>query len=122
MPLVQAVTPYGAWVTGRKRHQGDSREALQPIKASDGWVKINPLARWTKQDVFRFIAQRGLPKHPLLEQGYLSIGCQPCTRPVSPGEYERDGRWAGLTKAECRIHAFETPPAEPSAASAAVPD
>ena len=93
----------------------------QPIEAPDSRVKNNPLARWTKQDVFRFIAQRGLPKHPLLEQGYLSIGCQPCTRPVSPLEDERDGRWAGLNTAECGIHTFETPPAEASAAPAAVP-
>jgi phosphoadenosine phosphosulfate reductase len=104
VPLVQAVTPYGAWVTGRKRYQTDGRAALQAVEASDGWVKINPLASWTKQDVFRLIAERGLPKHPLLAQGYLSIGCQPCTRPVSPLEDERDGRWAGQEKTECGIH------------------
>lgn len=108
VPLVQAVTPYGAWITGRKRYQGGQRGELQPIEASDGWVKVNPLARWTKQDVFRFIASRGLPKHPLLEQGYLSIGCRPCTRPVDPlEEDERDGRWAGTGKTECGIHTFE---------------
>ena len=108
VPLVQAVTPYGAWITGRKRYQGGLRGELQPIEASDGWVKVNPLARWTKQDVFRFIASRALPKHPLLEQGYLSIGCRPCTRPVDPlEEDERDGRWAGTGKTECGIHTFE---------------
>jgi phosphoadenosine phosphosulfate reductase len=106
VPLVQAVTPYAAWVTGRKRYQGATRGELQPIEASDGWVKVNPLARWSKQDVFRFIASRGLPKHPLLEQGYLSIGCRPCTRPVEPLEDERDGRWAGQDKTECGIHTF----------------
>lgn len=107
VPLVQAVTPYGAWITGRKRYQGGLRGELQPIEASDGWVKVNPLARWTRQDVFRFIARRGLPKHPLLEQGYMSIGCRPCTRPVEPLEDERDGRWAGTGKTECGIHTFE---------------
>lgn len=109
VPLVQAVTPYGAWVTGRKRYQGDGRSALAPIEASDGWVKINPLASWTKQDVFGLIAERGLPKHPLLKQGYLSIGCQPCTRPVTALEDERDGRWAGQDKTECGIHTLERP-------------
>ena len=104
VPLVQAVTPYGAWVTGRKRYQGAVRGELQPIEASDGWVKVNPLARWTRQDVFRFIAARGLPKHPLLAEGYLSIGCQPCTRPVEELEDARDGRWAGQDKTECGIH------------------
>jgi len=111
VPLVQAVTPFGAWITGRKRYQGGVREELQPIEASDGWVKVNPLARWTRQDVFRFIARRGLPKHPLLEQGYMSIGCQPCTRPVDPLEDERDGRWAGTGKTECGIHTLESGPA-----------
>lgn len=114
VPLVQAVTPYGAWITGRKRYQGGLRDTLQPIEASDGWVKINPLAAWTKQDVFRLIAQRGLPRHPLLAQGYLSIGCQPCTRPVEALEDERDGRWAGTDKIECGIHTLESP-AEPPA-------
>ena len=109
VPLVQAVTPFSAWVTGRKRYQGDGRRALAPIEASDGWVKINPLAAWTKQDVFGLIARRGLPKHPLLAQGYLSIGCQPCTRPVTALEDERDGRWAGQDKTECGIHTLERP-------------
>ncbi len=67
-------------------------------------MKINPLASWTKQDVFGLIAGRELPKHPLLSQGYLSIGCQPCTRPVGALEDERDGRWAGMDKTECGIH------------------
>jgi phosphoadenosine phosphosulfate reductase len=109
VPLVQAVTPHGAWVTGRKRYQGDGRSALAPIEASDGWVKVNPLAAWTKQDVFTLIAKRGLPKHPLLAQGYLSIGCQPCTRPVSAMDDERDGRWAGQDKTECGIHTLDRP-------------
>ncbi|MBT5435133.1 MAG: phosphoadenylyl-sulfate reductase [Alphaproteobacteria bacterium] len=104
VPLVQAVTPYGAWITGRKRYQGDGRAALQPIEASDGWVKINPLAHWTKQDIFGLIAQRKLPKHPLLEHGYLSVGCQPCTQPVTPLGDERDRRWSGQDKSECGIH------------------
>ena len=114
VPLVQAVTPYAAWITGRKRYQGGGCDALQPIEASDGWVKVNPLATWTKQDVFRLIAARGLPRHPLLEQGYLSIGCQPCTRPVAALEDERDGRWAGTDKVECGIHTLESPPEPPA--------
>lgn len=120
VPLVQAVTPYGAWITGRKRYQGGLRDALQPIEASGGWVKINPLAAWTKQDVFGFIARRGLPKHPLLAQGYLSIGCRPCTRPVAELEDERDGRWAGTGKAECGIHTLESDPEPPAPSPAPV--
>jgi phosphoadenosine phosphosulfate reductase len=110
VPLVQAVTPYGAWITGRKRYQGSQRDALKPVEAADGWVKINPLAAWTKQDVFGLIARRGLPRHPLLAQGYLSIGCAPCTRPVEALEDEREGRWAGTGKVECGIHTLESPP------------
>lgn len=120
VPLVQAVTPYGAWITGRKRYQGGLRDTLKPIEASDGWVKINPLAAWTKQDVFGLIARRGLPKHPLLAQGYLSIGCAPCTRPVEALEDERDGRWAGTGKVECGIHTLESPPETPTREAAPV--
>jgi phosphoadenosine phosphosulfate reductase len=104
-PMVQALTPYAAWVTGRKRFHGGERQDLPVIEAADGWVKLNPLAGWTKRDVFRFIAQRGLPKHPLLERHYVSIGCAPCTKPVTAEDGGvRDGRWAGSSKAECGIH------------------
>ncbi len=104
-PMVQALTPYAAWVTGRKRFHGDGRSQLPPIEASDGWVKINPLADWTRRDVFQFIARRGLPKHPLLERHYVSVGCAPCTKPVTADDGAvRDGRWAGTGKAECGIH------------------
>jgi phosphoadenosine phosphosulfate reductase len=104
-PMVQALTPYAAWVTGRKRFHGGDRRHLPPVEAADGWVKINPLADWTRRDVFQFIARRGLPKHPLLERHYVSIGCAPCTKPVTSADGDiRDGRWSGQAKAECGIH------------------
>jgi phosphoadenosine phosphosulfate reductase len=119
-PMVQALTPFAAWVTGRKRFHGGARQSLPVVEASDGWVKLNPLADWSKRDVFQFIAHRGLPKHPLLERHYVSIGCAPCTKPVTAEDGEiRDGRWAGTSKAECGIHlspapVSATPPAQPA--------
>ena len=104
-PMIQALTPYAAWVTGRKRFHGGDRRHLPPIEASDGWVKINPLADWTRRDVYQFIAHRGLPKHPLQERNYVSIGCATCTKPVTADDSDiRDGRWANSSKAECGIH------------------
>ena len=108
-PMVQALTPYAAWVTGRKRFHGGGRQSLPAVEASDGWVKINPLADWDRRDVFKFIADKKLPKHPLLERHYVSIGCAPCTRPVTGDDDIRDGRWAGNDKAECGIHLMESP-------------
>ena len=66
-------------------------------------MKINPLASWTREDVWRYIHRHDLPAHPLLAQGYLSIGCAPCTVPAFGGD-ERDGRWAGTDKSECGLH------------------
>ena len=67
-------------------------------------IKINPLAAWTRDDVDDYIDEHGVPVNPLVELGYASIGCAPCTRPVAPGEDPRAGRWAGLAKTECGIH------------------
>jgi phosphoadenosine phosphosulfate reductase len=69
-----------------------------------GLVKINPLARWTSKDTYYYLKQHEIPFHPLFEQGYTSIGCEPCTRPVLAGEDERAGRWTGRDKVECGIH------------------
>jgi phosphoadenosine phosphosulfate reductase len=76
-------------------------------------VKVNPIAPWTHDDIDGYIADRGLPKHPLNDKGYPSIGCWPCTKPVAPGEDPRAGRWAGTGKLECGLHGW-TPSAEPS--------
>ena len=75
----------------------------------DGLYKINPLASWTSRDTFYYMQRHDVPLHPLFDQGYTSIGCAPCTRPVLAGEDERAGRWAGTSKTECGIHTFLEP-------------
>src|SRR5947208_1446870 len=80
----------------------------RPAVELDGrpMVKVFPLAHWTRADVWRYIRGNGVPYHPLLDQGYSSIGCWPCTRPTAPGEAERAGRWSGTGKTECGLHTF----------------
>lgn len=102
-PLARGLAPYGAWISGRKRHQADTRAAL-PVFEHDGQhFKINPLAAWTPADLAAYAERHALPAHPLVEQGYPSIGCFPCTQPAS-AEDPRAGRWAGQAKTECGIH------------------
>jgi phosphoadenosine phosphosulfate reductase len=105
-PLEQALTGFAAWITGRKRFQGGLRGALSTIEgdAATGRIKINPLAPWSADDVERYRQLRNLPAHPLVAEGYRSIGCIPCTRRVAAGDGARDGRWWGLDKTECGIH------------------
>jgi phosphoadenosine phosphosulfate reductase len=103
-PLERALAPFDAWVTGRRRSQAATRAALPVVETLDGRTKLNPLAAWTDAEVEAEMVRRGLPRHPLTFQGYASIGCAPCTRPVSPGAGSRSGRWAGLAKTECGIH------------------
>ena len=104
--LREAVVGMEAWISGIRRDQSPDR-ATAPIV---GWdkkfrlVKINPLANWTKQDVWRRITDEEIPYNPLHDQGYLSVGCWPCTRPVGAGEEERAGRWSGRAKTECGLH------------------
>jgi phosphoadenosine phosphosulfate reductase len=103
-PLQKALRPYDAWITGRKRFQSATRDAL-PLFEQDGErIKVNPLARWTAADIDAYFARHELPRHPLFAKGYLSIGCLPCTSPVRPGEEARAGRWRGKGKSECGIH------------------
>lgn len=104
VPLERALGGFDAWITGRKRFQGADRSRLAPIEAIDGRVKVNPLAGWTAQQVDDAFRHRNLPRHPLFDDGYASIGCAPCTRRVLAGEDARSGRWAGLGKTECGIH------------------
>jgi phosphoadenosine phosphosulfate reductase len=108
-PLEAALGGFGAWITGRKRFQGGVRWQLPTIEPewSRGRIKINPLAPWSPADVERYRASRNLPKHPLAERGFRSIGCAPCTRPVAPHEPPRAGRWWGLDKSECGIHLMD---------------
>jgi phosphoadenosine phosphosulfate reductase len=97
---------FDAWATGVRRDQSPTR-ANTPIVKWDkkfGLVKISPLATWTHKDVWRRIVDEDIPYNPLHNQGYASIGCQPCTRAVAPGEDERAGRWTGTAKTECGLH------------------
>lgn len=103
-PLKRALQPFDAWVSGRKRYQGGQRHDLPAIEASDGRVKFNPLAAWTPDDIEAHFEKHGLPRHPLVDDGFLSIGCMPCTDRVAPGEDARAGRWRGQDKSECGIH------------------
>jgi len=104
LPLERALEGFDAWITGRKRFHGDSRAALPTVEAVDGRVKINPLANWSAAQIERFIGARGLPRHPLVDAGFASIGCAPCTAPVTAGAAARSGRWRDIEKTECGIH------------------
>ncbi|MEZ5848348.1 MAG: phosphoadenylyl-sulfate reductase [Geminicoccaceae bacterium] len=104
-PLNRALQPFAAWITGRKRHQSQTRAELPLFEKDDEHrVKINPLADWTAGEIRDYAERRGLPRHPLIDRGYPSIGCAPCTTPVSAGESPRAGRWRGHAKQECGIH------------------
>ena len=105
-PLIEALTPYDAWVSGIRREQSPSRANARKVERSQryGVWKIQPLADWSEDDVWRYIATNDIPYNPLHDVGYRSIGCIPCTRPTRPDEEERAGRWAGSDKLECGIH------------------
>ena len=107
-PMQRALAEFDSWITGRKRFQSATRAALPTIEANGPHVKINPLVSWTEADLEDHLARHDLPRHPLVEDGYLSIGCMPCTDRVPPGGSSRDGRWAGLEKTECGIHLVES--------------
>jgi phosphoadenosine phosphosulfate reductase len=101
--LERALSDAGAWVTGLRREQGPSRADTELVEVDHkrgGIAKYNPLALWTERDLWTRIHERGLPYHPLHDQGYESIGCAPCTKAGSG----RDGRWAGTDKTECGLH------------------
>jgi phosphoadenosine phosphosulfate reductase len=100
--LERALAGAGAWITGIRREQSETRAGAQFEEWDDkrGMWKYNPLADWTEKDLWRRIHERDLPYHPLHDQGYSSIGCATCTQPGSG----REGRWAGLDKTECGLH------------------
>lgn len=105
-PLRRALEGKRAWLTSLKRVDAPTR-AEAPVVAWDaafGLVKVNPLATWTEDDVDGYLRDHDLPVHPLVPQGYRSIGCAPTTRPVTDGEAPRAGRWSGTTKTECGLH------------------
>ena len=110
-PLARAKRGLDAWISGRKAFQSVTRQNLPRFEVEDGRLKINPLGDWTKDDLEAYFAAHDLPRHPLEAQGYLSVGCQPCTSPVLPGEDPRAGRWRGWDKTECGIHVPGAPDA-----------
>ena len=104
-PLQRALRGFDAWITGRKRYQGGQRTALEFFEAEGTErIKVNPLAHWDVRDVQDYIAENRLPRHPLVDRGYPSIGCAPCTTRVAAGEDPRAGRWRDSDKDECGIH------------------
>ncbi len=109
IPLKKALAPFDAQFTGRKAFQSSTRNALPRFEIEEGRLKVNPLADWTKEQLDAYMVEHDLPAHPLVEQGYLSIGCAPCTSIVKPGEDPRSGRWTGWDKTECGIHGEVTP-------------
>jgi phosphoadenosine phosphosulfate reductase len=104
LPMRRALQGFDAWITGRKRYQGTSRTQLAPIEVAEGRIRINPISTWTAAEVEAAIETAGLPRHPLVEMGYPSIGCAPCTHSVVSVDPLRAGRWAGTLKTECGIH------------------
>ena len=107
-PLARALTGYDASITGRKGFQSSTRAGLPRFEIdttdAQGRLKINPLADWSPERIAEYIAEHELPAHPLVAQGYPSIGCSPCTSKVAEGEDARSGRWRGWDKTECGIH------------------
>ncbi|MET0249575.1 MAG: phosphoadenylyl-sulfate reductase [Sphingobium sp.] len=115
-PMRRAKVGLDAWISGRKAFQSVTRQNLPRFEIEDGRLKINPLGDWTKADLESWFEAQDLPRHPLEAQGYLSIGCEPCTSKVQPGEDPRAGRWRGWDKVECGIHSPVSPiPAPPAA-------
>ena len=105
-PLAAALEQYDAWATGLRRAETHNR-VIAPVVGWDARkskVKVSPLARWSDDQVERYVADNGVLVNPLVHDGYPSIGCLPCTRRVAPGEDARSGRWAGTAKTECGIH------------------
>lgn len=105
-PLQRFLADKAAWITGIRRDQTALRSTSPMVGRDDRHqlVKINPLVRWTAEDVYRYLQSHDVPYNPLHDQGYPSIGCMPCTVPVEPGQDPRRGRWAGQEKTECGLH------------------
>ena len=114
-PLRRALSTFEAWVTGQRRDQSPGTRAQVPVVQVDPTfkfngnqlVKFNPLANWSSKQVWSYIRENNVPYNPLHERGFVSIGCEPCTRAILPGQHEREGRWwwEDATKKECGLHA-----------------
>ena len=113
VPLQKKLATLDVWVTGLRRDQSGTRRGIgilevyefDPVLNRD-ILKLNPLARWKREEVWDYLKKNRIPYNPLHDRGYRSIGCVPCTKPVSEGEDDRAGRWIGFQKTECGIHTF----------------
>lgn len=103
-PNQRALAGFDAWISGRKRHHGGVRAQLPVVEHDGVHFKVNPLASWGPKDITAYMRAHELPFHPLVAQGYPSIGCWPCTAPADGDGDIRAGRWAGQGKTECGIH------------------
>ncbi len=110
VPLRRALVGYDAWITSIRAEQSKDRAAASVVGLDGkfGLVKVNPILKWSRRDVWAFIETHKVPYNPLFDRGYASIGCWPCTRPVQAGEDERAGRWAGQAKTECGLHSLDS--------------
>lgn len=117
-PLARALDTFDSSLTGRKAFQAATRANLPRFELdksdAQGRLKVNPLIDWSAEDVTAYFAKHDLPPHPLVAEGYPSIGCSPCTSKVAPGEDPRSGRWKGWEKTECGIHVPGGPEAPPT--------
>ncbi len=110
-PWQQVKSGLRAWISGIRRDQTENRRNTPIVSQTrDGRFKVCPLATWTERDIWRYINEHNLPVHPLLSQGYMSIGCAPCTRPITEAGDSRSGRWAGQAKTECGLHLDDSAP------------
>jgi phosphoadenosine phosphosulfate reductase len=113
LPLQKKLADLDAWVTGVRREQSAGRGGTQVVELYEfdklrekHILKVNPMARWSRDEVWDYIRAHKIPYNPLVDRGFRSIGCQPCTRAVVSGQDERAGRWIGFDKNECGIHTF----------------
>ena len=112
-PLREALQIYSGWITAIRRDQSAFRATAGIVEWDSKFnlIKVNPLAGWTKKDVWNHITEHKVPYNPLYDKGYSSIGCTHCTTTVAVGEHERAGRWRGFQKTECGLHRPDTPAA-----------
>jgi phosphoadenosine phosphosulfate reductase len=101
IPMIGVLKNYDCVLTGRKRFQTGERAEMGIVEVQESWLRVNPLADWSREQVLEYLAANDLLEHPLVSQGYASVGCEPCT---APSDDFRAGRWAGSDKTECGIH------------------
>lgn len=105
LPMIRGLQGVACWITGRKRYQSAERNDLALFETQDRWIKLNPMIRFAPEEIEAAYQSLELPRHPLVTQGYASIGCAPCTTPVTDSEEDpRAGRWREQPKTECGIH------------------